>query len=405
MDAKTIGNTIATLRKKHGMTQGALAEQLDVSDKAISKWENGQGYPDITMFPKLSALFGVTVDYLLMGERRGIAIAGNMLVDIVKSISGYPEIGKLTFISELSRSVGGAVPNTAIDLAKIDRTLPVSAVGKVGMDENGRFVVSELQKNGINVNAVCYDENTETGFTDVMSVPSGERTFFCKKGTNATFAPTDVDIDSLSCDLLHIGYILLLEKFDEPDEEYGTKMARFLSEVQKRGIETSIDVVTDANADFGKMVIPALKYANYVIINEIECCATFGMDAYHENGKLNRENVKLCMQKMVEHGVSGKVIIHCKERGFLLDAKSGDFIEVPSLKIPKEQIKGSVGAGDAFCAASLYGIYNSFTDRQILEFASAAAACNLFAANSVDGMLPKNEILKMATKYDRLKND
>ena len=166
--------------------------------------------------------------------------------------------------------------------------------------------------------------------------------------------------------------------------------------------ETSIDVVTDATADFSKQVLPVLKYANYVIINEIECCATFGMDPYHENGTLNVENVKYCMQKMVENGVSGKVIIHCKECGFLLDAKTMDFTEVMSLRIPKEDIKGSVGAGDAFCAASLYGIYNNYTDKQILEFASAAAACNLFAANSVDGMLPKNEILKIATKYERL---
>ena len=403
MDAKTIGNTIAALRKKNKMTQGTLAEMLDVSDKAISKWENGQGYPDITMFPKLAAIFGVSADYLMLGERRGVAIAGNMLVDIVKNIVSYPEIGKLSFINEVSRSVGGCVPNTAIDLSRIDRTLPIKVVGKVGTDENGRYVVSEMQKNGIDVTAVCYDKDTPTGFTDVMSIPSGERTFFCKKGTNATFSPEDVDLDALSCDLLHIGYLLLLERFDEPDEEYGTKMARFLSEVQARGIETSIDVVTDANADFSKQILPALKYANYVIINEIECCATFGMEPYHENGELNRENVKYCMQKMVEHGVSGKVIIHCKEQGFLLDAKSGDFTEVMSLKIPKEDIKGSVGAGDAFCAASLYGIYNNYTDKQILEFASAAAACNLFAANSVDGMLPKNEILKVAAKYERLK--
>ena len=403
MDARTIGNTIAALRKKQKLTQGALAEMLDVSDKAISKWENGQGYPDITMFPKLAAIFGVSADYLMLGERRGIAIAGNMLVDVVKNIGSYPEIGKLTFINDISRSVGGCVPNTAIDLTRIDRTLPVKAIGKIGMDDNGRFVVSEMQKNGIDVTAVCYDKDTATGFTDVMSIPSGERTFFCKKGTNATFAPEDVDLDALNCDLLHIGYLLLLERFDAYDEEYGTKMARFLSEVQTRGIETSIDVVTDPTADFSKKVVPVLKYANYVIINEIECCATFGMEPYTADGVLDCDTVRLCMQKMVECGVSGKVIVHCKERGFCLDAKSGDFSEVMSLKIPKEDIKGSVGAGDAFCAASLYGIYNNYTDKQILEFASAAAACNLFAANSVDGMLPKNEILKIATKYERLK--
>ena len=59
----------------------------------------------------------------------------------------------------------------------------------------------------------------------------------------------------------------------------------------------------------------------------------------------------------------------------------------------------SVGAGDAFCAGCLYGIYNNYTDIQTLEFASAAAACNLLEANAIDGMKPRNEILKLAEKY------
>ena len=86
----------------------------------------------------------------------------------------------------------------------------------------------------------------------------------------------------------------------------------------------------------------------------------------------------------------------------MLDVKSGEVNSVNSLKIPKEEIKGSVGAGDAFCAGCLYGLYHHYRDQQILEFASAAAACNLFAANSIDGMRSAEEILKVAEKYGRL---
>ena len=43
MDAKTVGNTIARLRKENSMTQAELASRIDVSSKAVSKWENGQG--------------------------------------------------------------------------------------------------------------------------------------------------------------------------------------------------------------------------------------------------------------------------------------------------------------------------------------------------------------------------
>ena len=76
MDAKSMGKTIAELRKKHGLTQKALAGKLKISDKAVSKWESGLGFPEITLLPEISKLFGVSVDYLMTGERKGIVIAG-----------------------------------------------------------------------------------------------------------------------------------------------------------------------------------------------------------------------------------------------------------------------------------------------------------------------------------------
>lgn len=400
MDAKTIGNIIAKLRKQNGMTQLELAKRLDVSDKAVSKWESGQGYPDITVFPRLASFFGVSIDYLMLGEKKGIAIAGNILADIVKNIDIYPKSGMLAKVSDISYAVGGCAPNTAINLAKIDRSIPVSVLGKVGTDENGRYILSQLQRNGIDVDGITFSDKTPTSFSDVMSMPTGERTFFHKKGANAEFSPEDINIKSLNCDMLHIGYILLLDMFDKEDPEYGTVMARFLSSVQKEGIKTSIDVVSDSGADYAAKIIPALKFCNYAIMNELECCAVFELEAYRGD-VLCKDNIRLAMKKMADCGVRDKVIVHSKRVSLVYDVKSDSFTEVPSLKIPKEEIKGSVGAGDAFCAGCLYGIYNNFTDRQLLEFASGAAACNLFAANSVDGMRPKNDILKLCEKYER----
>ena len=70
MDEKRIGERIAKLRTAANMTQAALAEKLGVSDKTISKWEVGGGYPDITFFPQLADLFSVSCDYLLRGTPR-----------------------------------------------------------------------------------------------------------------------------------------------------------------------------------------------------------------------------------------------------------------------------------------------------------------------------------------------
>ena len=401
MDAKEIGARIEKLRKKSGMTQQALAEQLDVTDKAVSKWENGAGYPDITVLPKISSLFGVTVDYLMFGQKRGIAIAGNIITDIVKNIDSYPKAGMMAYVTDTQYAVGGCVPNTAIDLARIDQSIPIYALGKVGADENGRYIISQLLKNGISVEGISYSTHTATSFCDVMSMPTGERTFFHKKGANAEFSPADIDINALNCDLLHIGYILLLDAFDQPHKQYGTVMAEFLHRVQEAGIKTSIDVVSNSTMDFGETVIPALKYCNFAIMNEIECCSIWKLDAYDADGNLQIDRIKGCMEKMAACGVRDKVIVHSKACSFVLNVETGEFTQVPSLKIPSERIKGSVGAGDAFCAGCLYGIYHNYPDRQLLEFASAAAACSLFAANSTDGMRNKTEILAVAKTYNK----
>ena len=57
---ETMGKRIAACRKQLGLTQDALAEQLGVTAQAVSKWENDQSCPDITMIPKLAKLFSIT---------------------------------------------------------------------------------------------------------------------------------------------------------------------------------------------------------------------------------------------------------------------------------------------------------------------------------------------------------
>lgn len=337
-------------------------------------------------------------------NKKGIAVAGNVLVDVVKNIDSYPNIGMLSYISDVSYSVGGCVSNVAINLAKIDGNIPISVVGKLGADENGWYVQQTIKKYGINTDMLYFSNQAPTSFSDVMSLPMGDRTFFYQKGTNAEFSPQDIDIRHLECDILHIGYILLLDKFDEEDNEYGTVMARFLHDVQKRGIKTSIDVVSDNSADYGKKIIPALKYSDYVIINEIECCKIWNTEAYKADGSLDRDALISAMEKTVKSGVGEKLIVHSKETSFIMDAKTLDFLELASLLIPENEIKGSVGAGDAFCAGSLYGLYNGFSDMEILEFASSAAACNLFNANAVDGMKNKDGIIEISKNYPRRKN-
>lgn len=69
MNTVDFGKFVTELRKEKGFTQKQLAEMLDVTDKAVSRWETGKNYPDIEMFERLATVFGVTVSELLEGKR------------------------------------------------------------------------------------------------------------------------------------------------------------------------------------------------------------------------------------------------------------------------------------------------------------------------------------------------
>lgn len=67
---KNIGETIASLRKEKGMTQNELAEKMNITDKAVSKWERNLSCPDINTISKLADVLGVSVEELLKAKKK-----------------------------------------------------------------------------------------------------------------------------------------------------------------------------------------------------------------------------------------------------------------------------------------------------------------------------------------------
>ena len=70
MDQKKIGRLIGTVRRERGMTQRELAEALGVSNRTVSKWECGDGLPELANVLPLCELLQITADELLHGERK-----------------------------------------------------------------------------------------------------------------------------------------------------------------------------------------------------------------------------------------------------------------------------------------------------------------------------------------------
>ena len=327
--------------------------------------------------------------------RQGIAVAGNLIVDYIKTMDSYPKEGNLSTILSVNQSVGGAPANVTIDLSKMDSSIPLQVIGVTGNDKDGQYVMDLLNDNGIDTSQIKKDSTIGTSFTDVMSVEStGNRSFFHYRGANQIFGLEHFDFSKIKAKILHIGYALLLDALDAEDHEYGTVMARALSKAQSHGLKTSLDVVSENSDRFSRIVPHSLKYCNYFIVNEFESSLTTGIPDRDEGGQLILENMKSICEKLFSMGVNDLVVIHAPEGGFAMEADGSYYIE-PSLKLPEGYIKGAVGAGDAFCAGILYSLYKGWDTKRALEIAVSSAACCLSHVNATDGMQDVSAIEKL----------
>lgn len=106
MDQKKIGEFICRLRKEKGLTQASLAELLGISNRTISKWENGDGMPDIAMLPDLANALDVSVDELLSAEKKEIA---ELKVTEIESKATVNNSFQITYIIALFLGAFGAI--------------------------------------------------------------------------------------------------------------------------------------------------------------------------------------------------------------------------------------------------------------------------------------------------------
>ena len=81
----TFGEKLASIRKQANMTQNDLAEKLDISRQAITKWERGKGFPDIDNLQKLSAIFSVSIDELINYKVETIKYEADSMTETIYS--------------------------------------------------------------------------------------------------------------------------------------------------------------------------------------------------------------------------------------------------------------------------------------------------------------------------------
>lgn len=148
----TLGKRIAMLRRQKGLKQEDLANELDVSPQAVSKWENDQTCPDISLLPRLAQLLGVSVDELLSGKKENLPqtvqilppeerkdLKDMMLRIVVDSADGdHVRVNIPMALVQVALDMGMEMPQVSgnaalkgIDLAQIMELVRQGAVGNL----------------------------------------------------------------------------------------------------------------------------------------------------------------------------------------------------------------------------------------------------------------------------------
>ena len=326
--------------------------------------------------------------------KSGIAAAGNWIIDRVKVVDIYPEQDALANILSETSGNGGAPYNLLKDLAKVGYEGGLQAIGLVGNDTDGNRIVADCRENGIDTYLLAQTDRASTSYTDVMTVVgTGRRTFFHHRGANALLRAEHFDFDRISARHLHLGYLLLLDGLDELDETHGTAAARVLAMAKQNGLTTSIDVVSEDSDRFGRIVLPSVRHADIVFMNEFELARTTGISfGAKDDARLMHAG------EVLAAGIAGVLVVHTPDRVFAF-LSNGRRIEHGAVRMPEDLIRGAVGAGDAFAAGFLAGFVRGERTEDSLRYGVCVAAASLLASDSSSGVMPWMGCLELGSRY------
>lgn len=161
-----------------------------------------------------------------------------------------------------------------------------------------------------------------TSYTDVMSEYDGARAPSSTSGE-----PTHASARSISCKwspphgFFTWGTCCCWTNWTNPTPNTASSPPRVLKELQAKGYETSVDVVSEEGGRFRSIVEPCLPHIDYFIVNEIEAGAVCGTQLRSPEGVLLRDRVEAAAEMLMHRGIGRLCAIHFPEGGYALTRK------------------------------------------------------------------------------------
>ncbi len=327
-------------------------------------------------------------------NNKKIVLSGTWIVDYIKFIDYYPQIGYLSYIRKESIGIGGGPHNVGINLRRLDASLPLYALGKVGKDEAGEMILEKLKRENIDTRWMKVEPNAPTSYTDVMTeIDTGRRTFFHNQGANALLNISDFPIKELKNSIFYLGYLMALPSLEKEDKNFGNIASRLFSELKAQDVKIALDLVS-MEGEFKKTILPTLKYVDYFIINELEAEKLTDIKINNKRNGIDINNAIKASKILKSLGVKEYVIIHFPQGAVGITNDSKVVIQ-PSLSIPPNEIVNTLGAGDAFFAGVLYGTIKKWDIESSMELGvTLAGACLFWETTTGDIDMKKIEDIK-----------
>jgi sugar/nucleoside kinase (ribokinase family) len=260
------------------------------------------------------------------------SIVGLYILDVLgRPISKIPEGGNVEFIDELRLTVAGTAGGTIIDCAKLG--LSTLAVGAVGNDEKADFVISVLEKFGVDVSAFQRIAGVPTSSSILNVRPNGERPALHLRGASDHFLPPSKEkFNIFDCKVLHLGGTGLLNKMDGPAS------VELLKEAKKNDCITTFDLIAT---------------------NE----ETISIEEARDLSKLN--DPKEIAKFFIDNGATNCVFTTGEEGSVFISEK--EYIKTSAFDI---DVVDTTGCGDAFDAGMITALVRDFDLEKSLKFAT-----------------------------------
>jgi sugar/nucleoside kinase (ribokinase family) len=298
---------------------------------------------------------------------------GIHILDILgRHVRRLPPGQDLDLIDEVRLTVAGTAAGTSVDLAKLGAD--VYAMGAVGRDEPGRFIIETMRRYGIHTEGVVFKEGVQTSCSMLPIRPNGERPALHVLGANAQFGLDDVQWDVIAeADYLHFGGTYLLPRLD------GEPTAAILKFAKEHGVVTTLDMIAMGRPDALALIEPALPYIDYFMP---------GLDeARSICGRQERSDI---ITFFLDRGV-GHTVFKMGSEGSSIARKGVPEIRIPSFQAP---VVDSTGCGDSYCAAFIVGLSKGWGLEEAGRFGAAAGALVVSGLGSDAGIVDFDQTLE-----------